>query len=147
MGFSAKIIAILPLDSIFQRLPGVITVLFLPFVFLGPAYTPHLYTFYYYWIHTIFLISNLKTLFGSINAFYSARKHSMTNWDCKADVVHSIIIPQYKEEMGTMFDTLDVLASHPLAISSYKVLLSVNLDLSGNGNGRRKIRSKSNCFG
>jgi cellulose synthase/poly-beta-1,6-N-acetylglucosamine synthase-like glycosyltransferase len=136
MSLPAKFISFIPLDSLFQRLPGVITLLFLPFIFLGPAYTPHLYTFYYYWIHSIFLISNLKTLFGSANAFYSARKHSLTNWECKSDVVHSIIIPQYKEEMGTMFETLDCLSSHPLAKTSYRVTIhDLIIDLFGNGDG------------
>lgn len=37
------------------------------------------------------------------------------------NVVHAIIIPNYKEEMDTLRETLDVLASHPFASTSYDV--------------------------
>ncbi|KAJ3372356.1 hypothetical protein HDU91_003784 [Kappamyces sp. JEL0680] len=40
-------------------------------------------------------------------------------------VRHTIIIPQYKEDLGTMYDTLDVLASHPMALSHYKICLAM----------------------
>lgn len=43
-------------------------------------------------------------------------------------VVHAIIIPNYKEEMDTLRETLDVLASHPMARSSYDVRVSLNFD-------------------
>jgi hypothetical protein len=36
-------------------------------------------------------------------------------------VVHAIIIPNYKEEMDTLKETLDVLASHPQACDNYDV--------------------------
>jgi hypothetical protein len=36
-------------------------------------------------------------------------------------VIHAIVIPNYKEEMDTLKETLDVLASHPLARTSYDV--------------------------
>ncbi len=36
-------------------------------------------------------------------------------------VVHAIVIPNYKEEMDTLRETLDVLASHPQARNSYDV--------------------------
>jgi hypothetical protein len=38
-------------------------------------------------------------------------------------VVHAIIIPNYKEEMDTLRETLDVLASHPQARETYDVSL------------------------
>ncbi|KAG7142000.1 THO complex subunit 5 like protein [Verticillium longisporum] len=34
-------------------------------------------------------------------------------------VIHAIIIPNYKEEVDTLRETLDVLASHPQAVNSY----------------------------
>jgi len=37
------------------------------------------------------------------------------------NVVHAIIIPNYKEEIDTLRETLDVLASHPQARYSYDV--------------------------
>ena len=36
-------------------------------------------------------------------------------------IVHAIIVPNYKEDLDTLRETLDVLASHTLAISSYEV--------------------------
>jgi hypothetical protein len=36
-------------------------------------------------------------------------------------VVHAIVIPNYKEEMDTLRETLEVLASHPQARNSYDV--------------------------
>lgn len=36
-------------------------------------------------------------------------------------IIHAIVIPNYKEEMDTLKETLEVLASHPLAHSSYDV--------------------------
>lgn len=41
-------------------------------------------------------------------------------WDEKP-VVHAIILPNYKEELDTLRETLDVLACHPQASSSYEV--------------------------
>ncbi|RFN46966.1 glycosyl transferase gt-a type structural fold protein [Fusarium flagelliforme] len=41
------------------------------------------------------------------------------------NVVHAIIIPNYKEEIDTLRETLDVLASHPQAHYSYDVYLGM----------------------
>ena len=41
-------------------------------------------------------------------------------WDEKP-LVHAIIIPNYKEDLDTLRETLDVLACHPQASSSYEV--------------------------
>lgn len=38
------------------------------------------------------------------------------------DVLHVVIIPQYKEDMDTMTETLTVLASHNMAKTNYKVI-------------------------
>jgi hypothetical protein len=38
-----------------------------------------------------------------------------------ADVVHAIVIPNYKEEVDTLRETIEVLASHPMAATSYDV--------------------------
>ncbi|KAN0099806.1 hypothetical protein V8E51_013581 [Hyaloscypha variabilis] len=40
-------------------------------------------------------------------------------------LVHAIILPNYKEEMETLRETLEVLASHQLAHSSYEIYLAV----------------------
>ena len=43
-------------------------------------------------------------------------------WDEKP-LVHAIILPNYKEDLDTLRETLDVLACHPQASSSYEVRL------------------------
>ncbi|EGY21734.1 hypothetical protein VD0002_g6205 [Verticillium dahliae] len=40
-------------------------------------------------------------------------------------VIHAIIIPNYKEEVDTLRETLDVLASHPQAVNSYDIYLGM----------------------
>jgi hypothetical protein len=41
--------------------------------------------------------------------------------DGTSSVIHAIVIPNYKEEIDVLRETLDVLASHPGARSSYEV--------------------------
>lgn len=40
-------------------------------------------------------------------------------------VVHAIVVPNYKEEVDTLRETLDVLASHPQARDSYDIYLAM----------------------
>jgi hypothetical protein len=40
-------------------------------------------------------------------------------------VIHAIVIPNYKEEIDTLTETLDVLASHPQARDSYDIYLGM----------------------
>ncbi|PMD18508.1 hypothetical protein NA56DRAFT_672343 [Hyaloscypha hepaticicola] len=46
-------------------------------------------------------------------------------------LVHAIILPNYKEEMDTLRETLEVLASHQLARSSYEIYLAVEAGEAG----------------
>ncbi|KAJ3320939.1 hypothetical protein HDV06_004717 [Boothiomyces sp. JEL0866] len=134
----------LPLQSIFQRVLGVGYVLFIPFCVFGPIYTPIAFTIYYLILNVFLILNNVRTTFGARSAYLGAKKHSQTNWaekycettgasfpddtrhDLPFDAVrHVIIIPQYKEDMGTMYDTLDVLASHSMALSNYKICLAM----------------------
>ncbi|KAL4740556.1 glycosyl transferase family group 2-domain-containing protein [Aspergillus similis] len=41
------------------------------------------------------------------------------------DVTHAIIIPNYNEDIGTLEETLDVLARHPRARSQYEIYLAM----------------------
>lgn len=53
---------------------------------------------------------------------YAGRSDYTDDTDYTEDgVVHAIMIPNYKEEMDTLQETLEVLASHPQARSSYDV--------------------------
>jgi hypothetical protein len=58
-------------------------------------------------------------------------------------IIHAIIIPNYKEEMDTLKETLDVLASHPLAQSSYDVSLNFRGGCTSNGRANFVLRSIS----
>ncbi|KAI1757297.1 glycosyl transferase family group 2-domain-containing protein [Xylaria castorea] len=40
-------------------------------------------------------------------------------------IIHAIIVPNYKEEMDTLRETLDVMASHPFARDTYDVYLAM----------------------
>ncbi|KAI0013394.1 glycosyl transferase family group 2-domain-containing protein [Xylariaceae sp. FL0662B] len=49
-----------------------------------------------------------------------------TDNDTEPDrIVHAIIVPNYKEEVDTLRETLDVLASHPQARSTYDIYLGM----------------------
>lgn len=49
-----------------------------------------------------------------------------TDGDAEPDrVVHAIVIPNYKEELDTLKETLEVLGSHPQARNSYDVSLGL----------------------
>jgi len=41
------------------------------------------------------------------------------------DVLHVIILPNYKETQDTLCETLDILASHPRALTQYKICLAM----------------------
>ena len=122
---SAKILGIIPFHSIFQRLPGFVALIFIPFCLFAPFYFELLYIIYYYWLHFVFIFGTVRQLWGSIAAYRrSVKLHFDFNQleDIKtSSVLHVIIIPQYKEQIETVTETLDVLASHSLARQSYKV--------------------------
>ncbi|KAI0896904.1 glycosyl transferase family group 2-domain-containing protein [Annulohypoxylon nitens] len=49
-----------------------------------------------------------------------------TDGDVESDrIVHAIVIPNYKEEVDSLRETLDVLASHPQARDSYDIYLAM----------------------
>jgi hypothetical protein len=136
---NAHLLGKLHLQAIFQRIPGVVYVLFVPFVIFGPIITPALFACYYVFLHIFFVSNSLRTFWGSYTAYYGAVEHSCTNWkekfsqktgmsttDTRHDIPfdsvrHTIIIPQYREDFEMMCETLDVLSSHQMALSNYKV--------------------------
>ncbi|KAJ3367407.1 hypothetical protein HDU91_001458 [Kappamyces sp. JEL0680] len=59
------------------------------------------------------------------------------------DVKHVIIIPQYKEDLETSFETLEVLSSHSMAKSHYKVCLAME---EGEAEGYDKARALMEKF-
>ncbi|KAH9222531.1 hypothetical protein DL95DRAFT_505508 [Leptodontidium sp. 2 PMI_412] len=49
---------------------------------------------------------------------------SSSTWD-EEEIVHAIILPNYKENMDTLRETLHILASHSLARSSHEIYLAI----------------------
>jgi len=147
----------LPLKQIFQRLPGVWLLCLIPFAFLGPVHVPLVYAAYFVALHVLFLLNNLRTAYGVSYAYKMAKLSSVTDWarlfteqtgtshggDLRHDmpydhILHTIIIPNYKENMDTLVETLDVLASHSRALSQYKICLAMEASEQGS---ERKARN------
>ncbi|KAJ3023355.1 hypothetical protein HKX48_003466 [Thoreauomyces humboldtii] len=116
----------------------------LPFTFLGPVYTPMLFGIYYILLHTAFFLNNARSAYGMYIAYTNAKLTSVTDWTAKychdtntvdgfdtrhdlpfEHVTHVVILPNYKEEMDTLCETLDVLASHSRAVTQYKICLAM----------------------
>ncbi|KAI9357260.1 glycosyl transferase family group 2-domain-containing protein [Zopfochytrium polystomum] len=140
----ASMIDKLPLQSIFQRLPGVWLLAVFLFGIFGPAHLPYLFSGYFVVLHILFLGSSVRAAWGIYIARREAVRWSTTDWLEKYcaktgassgqdlrhdlpfdDVNHVIVLPNYKENMDTLCETLDVLASHSRAITQYKVCLAM----------------------
>ncbi|KAI8817297.1 glycosyl transferase family group 2-domain-containing protein, partial [Fimicolochytrium jonesii] len=137
-------LATVPWKPIFQRMPGTMLLLVVPFAFLGPIYAPALFAAYYFALHIGFLLNNARSAYGMYVAYTNAKLYSITDWvkkycqetgtvdghDTRHDlpyeaVTHVIILPNYKEDMDTLCETLDVLASHSRAVVQYKICLAM----------------------
>ncbi|TPX56612.1 hypothetical protein PhCBS80983_g04419 [Powellomyces hirtus] len=137
-------LAQVPWKPIFQRLPGTLLLCMIPFAFLGPVYTPALFGLYYILLHSAFFLNNARSAYGMYIAYTNAKLYSLTDWVAKycqetgtvdgndtrhdlpfEQITHVIILPNYKEEMDTLCETLDVLASHTRAVTQYKICLAM----------------------
>ncbi|KAJ3018023.1 UNVERIFIED_CONTAM: hypothetical protein HDU68_011363 [Siphonaria sp. JEL0065] len=159
----------------FQRLSGLAVLLMIPFLMLAPYYAPTFFAFYYTVLMVAISIISLRTIVGiSFTTIYSVHK-AKTDWltkreqnvdallklrgsDSKAefdddelltvqDVMHVIVVPNYKETVGTLTETLDVLGSHALAKTNYKVCLAMEENEAGSGDKAVGIIANySGCF-
>ncbi|KAH6608749.1 hypothetical protein Trco_002095 [Trichoderma cornu-damae] len=87
------------------------------------------------------LVSSSETLASSDSNGISSTASELSDLDHElcvdgkdippCPVIHAIVIPNYKEEMDTLRETLDVLASHPQAQSCYDVYLGMELREAG----------------
>ena len=137
----------LPWKEIWQRVPGVAALCLIPFAIYGPKYTPVLFSVYYVLLHVLFLINNIRSCYGIYIASRNTQICSMTDWEAKYchetgsintfdaahdlpfdSVAHIIILPNYKESLDTLCETLDVLASHRRALTQYKVFIHLSFD-------------------
>lgn len=129
------------IHACFQRLPGLLLLTFLFIAFAGPVLFPDVY-----WAVTIsvylFLITNAVRLAAGIAiTAIKTKTHTETDWrlryrECVEknnldlevkydDMMHVIIIPNYKEDFETLCETLDTLANHQSAKTRYKVILGM----------------------
>ena len=125
-----------PWKALTQRVPGVIIIFLFPFAIFGPIYMPIFFAFYFIFLHILFVANNFRSAYGVYTAYTQSRMYSTTDWyakychetgvidgsDTRHDmpfdqVSHIIILPNYKEEMDTLCETLDVLASHRRALT------------------------------
>ncbi|KAI9343145.1 glycosyl transferase family group 2-domain-containing protein [Obelidium mucronatum] len=142
---------------LFQRLPGFFVLATIPFLMLAPYYTPTFFAVYYAILMIAISIISLRTTFGIMFTVITSYQKSKTDWQLKReqhvavvkeklgscgeldqellltvdDVFHVIVVPNYKESVGTLTETLDVLASHSLAKTNYKVCLAMEENEAG----------------
>jgi hypothetical protein len=140
----------LPLRAILQRLTGVWMICVFFLALFGPLVTPFLYSAYFLGLHVLLFFNQFRTAFAAHETYHSSKSHSTTDWLLKycqvtgmadgADprhdlpfdsVSHVIVLPNYKEEMETLCETLDVLASHTRALTQYKVCLAMEESEAG----------------
>ena len=129
-----------PWKPILQRVPGTLLLLLIPFAIFGPMYMPMLWSSVFFILHVMLLANNVRSAYAMRDAYGKSVAHSHTDWyekycretgafdgsdtihDLPFDqVVHIIILPNYKEDMGTLTETLAILASHRQAMTQYKV--------------------------
>lgn len=141
-----KKIQLLPWKSIFQRLPGISVILLILISTIGPFVTPTLFSLVYLLLLIINLENSIKTAFSVYKISNLVKVHSCTDWVKKYceetgarhagdlvdgydvtfdDVHHVIILPNYKEDGNTLKETLNNLASHCRALTSYTVCLAM----------------------
>ncbi|RKP04202.1 hypothetical protein CXG81DRAFT_5546, partial [Caulochytrium protostelioides] len=141
----ANLLLRVPWKPLLQRLPGVWLLCMVPFSFLAPVHFPALFAFWYAFLHLCFTANNFRSAYGVWVAYRSARASSHTDWHakyCQATgatdgsdttchdlpydhIQHVIILPNYKENMDTLCETLDVLASHSRALTQYTICLAM----------------------
>jgi hypothetical protein len=130
----------LPWNSILRRVPGLLLLCLVPWSVYGPLYFPWAFGFYFLFLHILFFANNIRTAYGVFVTYTESVTTSCTNWlqkytketgtsngsDLRHDlpfdsISHIIILPNYKETMETLCETLDVLASHQRALTQYRV--------------------------
>ncbi|KAI8926469.1 hypothetical protein BC831DRAFT_456278 [Entophlyctis helioformis] len=137
-------LAAVPWKPLLQRVPGLLNIALILFCLYAPANAPWAFAFYYSVLHAVFFANVSRTVYGTYVAYTHSKAHSMTDWHARycreigaADgsdtahdlpfdqIMHIVIIPNYKETMDTLCETLDVLASHRRAITQYRVCLAM----------------------
>lgn len=153
---AANLLVRIPIRWTLQRTLGIFNVLFYVSLVLGPQVAPVLFSAYVVFLHIIFVSQNIRNSYGSYQAYTRSVQHSETDWvkrycdTCNvksihdlahdlpfASINHMIIVPNFKESLETLVDTLDVLASHDMALTNYKVCLAME---AGEEDGESKAK-------
>ncbi|KAJ3080111.1 hypothetical protein HDU99_009257 [Rhizoclosmatium hyalinum] len=116
------------LQGLLQRVPGLTLVLAVPFVLFVPSYSPGLFSFYYAFLNVVLVLTVARATAGVWSAWRVSRVNLMdlvSKSGPSETVFHWIIIPNYKEELETLRDTLEALASQPAAKLTYKICLAM----------------------
>ncbi|KAJ3262755.1 hypothetical protein HDU77_011839 [Chytriomyces hyalinus] len=136
------------LRQVMLRVAGVLLILLLPFTLLAPRHAPVVFAAYYAFLNAVLALSTWRTALGIAAVWFLSRRHSHQHWSLEADdpdpdadqsrfhlrlkdVVHIILLPNYKEDPETLSDTLNVLASHARARSNYKICLAMEASEEG----------------
>ncbi|KAI8848771.1 hypothetical protein BC829DRAFT_417372 [Chytridium lagenaria] len=141
--FAAAVVRI-PWQAILQRVPGSLIFFSILFSIFGPALAPYGFAVFLVGLHTVVMIATVEplgepTLYArrprKLRLSIGVQKYcdvtgAVDGHDPRHDlpfeqVMHVIIIPNYKENMDTLCETLDILASHSRAPTNYKVCLAM----------------------
>jgi hypothetical protein len=133
-----------PWAAVLQRVPGILVLCVIPWSFLGPLLTPVSFGIYFMMLHLMLISSNIRSAYGIYSGYYSCLKASTTDYlqkyllktgtrhgsdeshDLPIDTIsHIIILPNYKETLDTLCESLDVLASHTKALTQYRICLAM----------------------
>ena len=148
----ARVLHSMPMKSLFQRIPFAALCILSFLMVMGPAHHPLLFSAYIFIVHVFFFASLVRAIYSALYCAYRVRADHNVDWrafsasstsesdspiDSKEDsvdfdkIVHIIIIPNYKEDMDTLQETLDVLGSHQIASNQYRVgFLILFMDLT-----------------
>ncbi len=134
----------IPWAAILQRIPGILALAIMPWSILGPFIFPVTFGIYYIFLHLMMLSSTIRNAYGIYIGYYSAIKTATTDYLAKYlsktgttsgsdeshdlplnTISHIIILPNYKETLDTLCESLDVLSSHSKALSQYRICLAM----------------------
>eukprot|EP00741_Cyanophora_paradoxa_P007215 tig00001094_g6981.t1 len=126
--------------GLLQRVHGTLLWSLLPFAIWGPSHFPYIFSFVFMFNHVCLAICNIRMAYGYFHSYRAVISHAKLDWHGRyiqakekghvrdmdfEDVQHMIVIPNYKEEIETLRETLDCLASHSRSRQSYSIVLAM----------------------
>ncbi|KAI9337510.1 hypothetical protein BDR26DRAFT_455581 [Obelidium mucronatum] len=134
------------LHQMLLRVPFALLLLLILLGFLGPYYVPQLFIAYYVFCNAFLLISTLRSVCGAISVAILSRRPVVVKVN-EGSAKHLLVIPNYKEDIDTLRDTLSVLASHIQAREEYQVTLAMEESEEGSADKAISLCSEyANAF-